>query len=94
MKEIEERKRKYEPEEDAADPSGKVVFKKPRARLDGATNTKTYREGKLCMPAYEFGSSKKSRSNKGKESSGTSNRKHSERTLSHLENEDEEEDSG
>ena len=94
LKEIEERKRKHEPEEDAPDPSGKVVFKKPRARQDGASNTKTYREGKLCMPAFEFGSSKKTRSNKGKESSGSSSRKQSERTLSHLENEDEEEDSG
>ena len=35
LKEIEERKRKCEPEEeDTEDPSGKVVFKKPKARQD------------------------------------------------------------
>ena len=48
------------------------------------------------MPAFEFGSTKKSRSNKGKETATTSSsnkHKPSERTLSHLENE-EDEDSG
>ena len=72
-----------------------MVFKKPRARQnEGSSNTKTFREGKLCMPAFEFGSSKKSRPIRDKDSSGSSSRKHLERTLSHLEKEDDEEDSG
>jgi hypothetical protein len=64
LRDLEERKRKLENVEEPADASGKIVFKKPKTFQDKSEKGKTYRDGKLCMPAFEFGS----RSKKQKES--------------------------
>lgn len=61
LRELEERKRKLEPTEnshDYSDSTDKILFKKPNTSKELSDKTKTYRDGKLCMPTFEFGSPK------------------------------------
>lgn len=93
LRELEERKRKLEAvEEEPTDSSGKIVFKKPKTTEEHSKKTKTYRDGKLCMPAFEFGSKKlketKTKSNKDG-MGASSHKKKMQRCLSHLEDEEE-----
>ena len=88
LREIEERKRKENAgqEEDIGDEEGKVVFKKPKAKIEQNQEGKTYRDGKLVMPAFEFGAKKGSK-HKSKDSvPSTSKRQNTQAAiLSHLE---------
>lgn len=101
LRELEERKRKLEPteasEESPADPSGKIVFKKPKVSEKQSSKVKTYRDGKLCMPAFEFGSSSKIKSDNTKKRThqakeSPSQKKKSAACLSHLQEEESDED--
>lgn len=67
LRDLEERKRKLDNVDEPIDTSGKIVFKKPRTFKETSEKGKTYRDGKLCMPAFEFGSgSKKQKESKKK----------------------------
>ena len=97
LRDLEERKRKSEPEE-PVDSSGKILFKKPKSCETRKEKNKTYRDGKLCMPAFEFGSKKTKESKKQVKAGmeGSSQKKKMQRCLSHLkeEGEDDDEDTG
>lgn len=98
LRELEDRKRKLEPEDvEPTDSSGKIVFKKPKTTDQRSTKNKTYRDGKLCMPAFEFGS-KKPKDNKSKKQTaktGMDSSSHKkQRCLSHLDEEEDEEVEG
>jgi len=83
LREIEERKRKNSNiEDEETTTSGKILFKKPKNKEDKSQANRTYRDGKLCMPAFEFGS-KKSKSVKRVKDKATT-KKTQERTLAHL----------
>ncbi len=93
LRELEERKRKAEPEE-PVDPSGKIVFKKPKSFEERKEENRTYRDGKLCMPAFEFGSKKIKESKKPRKADmeGSSQKKKMQRCLSHLKEDDGDDD--
>jgi len=85
LRELEERKRGANPtDEDEKDNDGKVVFKKPKSRKDLTPKSKTYRDGKLVMPAFEFGTKKQSRRNSKLPSSKSDDLRSANCSLSHL----------
>lgn len=94
LRELEERKRKHdecdEPTQDNND--GKIVFKKPKASEAESKKGKTYRDGKLCMPAFEFGSQRPKESKKQVTTEKKTSKSTTQRPLSHLNEVDEEEE--
>lgn len=96
LRDLEDRKRKLEDVDEPADTSGKIVFKKPKTFEGRSEKGKTYRDGKLVMPAFEFGSgSKKQKESRRKLKAsieGSSQTTKIQSCLSHLEEEDGEED--
>lgn len=83
LREIEERKRKSEKtDEEETGAGGKILFKKPKSKEEKTKTTRTYRDGKLCMPAFEFGSKKPKPAKRIKDKSVVI--KTQERTLAHL----------
>jgi len=91
LREIADRKRKSENvEEEETAPGGKILFKKPKNKEDKSQASRTYRDGKLCMPAFEFGSKKTKSAKKIKDKSAA--RKTQERTLAHLAEEGDEDE--
>lgn len=74
LKDLEKRKHNLEDEVPEPLDAGKIVFKKPKTFEQKSEKSKTYRDGKLCMPAFEFGSkipreSKKEKRMRGENSS-------------------------
>ena len=84
LREMEERKAKEAQQQEEQLDGNKVVFKKPKTREDQASSSsRGYRDGKLLMPAFEFGSKKAGHKKKSKqaESTGSAGRT---MTLQHL----------
>ncbi|KZS07081.1 Uncharacterized protein APZ42_029265 [Daphnia magna] len=84
-------KRKHSLEDEIPEPvdTGKIVFKKPRTCEKRSEKSKTYRDGKLCMPAFEFGTKRAKENKKETRMKGenSSQKAKVQSCLSHLEEE-------
>ncbi|XP_057367598.1 U5 small nuclear ribonucleoprotein TSSC4-like [Daphnia carinata] len=98
LKDLEKRKHSLEDEIPEPVDTGKIVFKKPRTcerTCDRrAEKSKTYRDGKLCMPAFEFGFKRAKETKKEKKVKGenSSQKAKVQSCLSHLEEEGDDND--